>query len=60
MVQVCAVILILIALLAIVRKLIIIDIWPGEVPQLLVLAAATFSLGGTYWLIREQDRRERE
>jgi uncharacterized membrane protein (DUF373 family) len=54
------VILILIALLAIVRKLIIIDISPGEASQLLVLAAATLSLGGVYWLIREHDRRERE
>jgi uncharacterized membrane protein (DUF373 family) len=59
-VQVRAVILILIALLAIVRKLIIIDISPGEASQLLVLAAATLSLGGVYWLIREHDRRERE
>jgi len=51
---------ILIALLAIVRKLIILDISPGDAPQLLALAVATLSLGGVYWLIRDQDRRERE
>jgi uncharacterized membrane protein (DUF373 family) len=55
-VQVRAVILI--ALLAIVRKLIILDISPGDAPQLLALAAATLSLGGVYWLVRDQDRRE--
>jgi uncharacterized membrane protein (DUF373 family) len=54
-VQVRAVILI--ALLAIVRKLIILDISPGDAPQLLALAVATLSLGGVYWLVRDQDRR---
>ena len=57
-VQVRAVILI--ALLAIVRKLIILDIAPGDAPQLLALAVATLSLGGVYWLVRDQDRRERD
>jgi uncharacterized membrane protein (DUF373 family) len=57
-VQVRAVILI--ALLAIVRKLIILDISPGDAPQLLALAVATLSLGGVYLLVRDQDRRERE
>jgi uncharacterized membrane protein (DUF373 family) len=57
-VQVRAVILI--ALLAIVRKLIILDISPGDAPHLLALAVATLSLGGVYWLVRDQDRRERE
>jgi uncharacterized membrane protein (DUF373 family) len=52
-VQVRAVILI--ALLAIVRKLIILDISPGDAPQLLALAAATLALGGVYWLVRDQD-----
>jgi uncharacterized membrane protein (DUF373 family) len=55
-VQVRAVILI--ALLAIVRKLIILDISPGDAPQLLALAVATLSLGGVYWLVRDQERRE--
>ena len=57
-VQVRAVILI--ALLAIVRKLIILDIAPGDAPQLLALAVATLSLGGVYWLVRDQHRREQE
>ena len=57
-VQVRAVVLI--ALLAVVRTLIILDILPGEAPQLLALAIATLSLGGVYWLVRDQDRRERE
>jgi uncharacterized membrane protein (DUF373 family) len=57
-VQVRAVILI--ALLAIVRKLIILDISPSDAPQLLALAVATLSLGGGYWLVRDQDRREQE
>jgi uncharacterized membrane protein (DUF373 family) len=57
-VQVRAVILI--ALLAIVRKLIILDISPGDAPQLLALAVATLSLGGVYWLVRDQERRERD
>jgi uncharacterized membrane protein (DUF373 family) len=57
-VQVRAVILI--ALLAIVRKLIILDISPSDAPQLLALAVATLSLGGVYWLVRDQERREQE
>ena len=44
---------------AIVRKLIILDISPGDAPQLLALAVATLSLGGVYWLVRDQDRPER-
>ena len=55
-VQVRAVILI--ALLAVVRKLIILDISPGDAPQLLALAVATLALGAVYWLVRDQDRRE--
>jgi hypothetical protein len=45
---------ILIALLVIVRKLIILDISPGDAPQLLALAAATLALG----VRDEEDRRE--
>jgi uncharacterized membrane protein (DUF373 family) len=56
-VQVRAVILI--ALLAVVRKLIILDISPSDAPQLLALAVATLALGAVYWLVRDQDRRER-
>ena len=54
-VQVRAVILI--AMLAIVRKLIILDLATTEALQLIALAAATLSLGGVYWLVRDQDRR---
>jgi uncharacterized membrane protein (DUF373 family) len=57
-VQVRAVILI--AMLAIVRKLIILDIDTTAVSQLLSLAAAILSLGAVYWLVRDQDRRESE
>jgi uncharacterized membrane protein (DUF373 family) len=56
-VQVRAVILI--ALLAVVRKLIILDISPSDAPQLLALAVATLALGAVYWLVRDQDRQER-
>ena len=48
----------LIALLAIVRKLMIIDLSEGEAQQVFALAAAILALGAVYWLVREQDRRE--
>jgi len=48
----------LIALLAIVRKLMIIDLSEAEAQQVLALAAAILALGAVYWLVREQDRRE--
>ena len=50
---------ILIALLAIVRKLMIIDLTTTDAPQLFALAAAILALGGVFWLVRDQDRRER-
>jgi uncharacterized membrane protein (DUF373 family) len=50
---------ILLALLAIVRKLIIIDLATTEAAQLFALSAAILSLGAVYWLVRDQDRRER-
>src|SRR5690349_15833913 len=49
---------ILLALLAIVRKVIILDLTSTEGMQLLALAAAILALGAVYWLIRDQDRRE--
>ena len=49
---------ILIALLAVVRKLIIIDLSVTEANQLLALSAAIIALGGVFWFVREQDRRE--
>jgi uncharacterized membrane protein (DUF373 family) len=51
---------ILIAILAIVRKFIILDLTATNALQLLALAAAILSLGGVYWMVREQDRRQSE
>jgi uncharacterized membrane protein (DUF373 family) len=48
---------VLIALLAIVRKLMIIDLSVTEALQLFALAAAILALGIVYWLVRDQDRR---
>ena len=48
----------LIALLAIVRKLMIIDLSEAEAQQVFALAAAIMALGAVYWFVREQDRRE--
>ena len=49
---------ILIAMLAIVRKLLIIDLSATDAFHLFALSAAVLALGAVYWLIREQDRRE--
>jgi len=56
-VQVRAVILI--AMLAIVRKFILLDLSQTDSIQLFGLATAILSLGAVYWLVRDQDRRER-
>lgn len=48
---------ILIAMLAIVRKLIILDLSKTDAGQLFALAAAILALGVVYWLVRDQDRR---
>jgi uncharacterized membrane protein (DUF373 family) len=50
---------ILIALLAIVRKLLILDLTHTEALQLFALSTAIVALGGVYWLVRDQDRRPR-
>jgi hypothetical protein len=42
-----------------VRKLIILDLATTEAAQLFALSAAVLSLGAVYWLVRDQDRRER-
>ena len=47
---------ILIALLAIVRKLIILDLASTDALQLFALAAAILALGAVYWLVRDQGR----
>lgn len=57
-VQVRAVVMI--AMLAVVRKFIIIDLGEVEAMKLLALGAAMLSLGIVYWLVRDQDRREAE
>ncbi len=49
----------LIALLAVVRKLIILDLAHTEALNLLALAAAIIALGAAYWLVRDPDRRKR-
>ena len=49
---------VLIALLALVRKFIIIDATHVEPVTLLGLAAAVLALGAVYWLMRDQDRRD--
>jgi len=49
---------ILIALLAVVRKLMILDLAATDALQLLALAAAILALGGVHWLVRDQDRRD--
>jgi uncharacterized membrane protein (DUF373 family) len=57
-VQVRAVLLI--ALLAVVRKLILLDLKTTDAVQLLALAAAILALGAAYWMVRDQDRRRTE
>jgi uncharacterized membrane protein (DUF373 family) len=48
---------VLIALLALVRKFIIIDAAHVDPMALIGLAAAVLALGAIYWLMRDQDRR---
>ncbi len=50
-------VVLLIALLALARKFIILDIKETSAAPLLALAAVTLVLGITYWLIRERDER---
>jgi uncharacterized membrane protein (DUF373 family) len=50
-------VLLLIALLAIARKFIVLDLGSVDAAQLLGLAAITLGLGIAYWLIRERDDR---
>jgi len=49
---------VLIAILAVVRKLIILDFATTDAAELLALVAATLSLGAVHWLVRDQDKRE--
>jgi uncharacterized membrane protein (DUF373 family) len=50
---------ILIALLALARKVIIVDLFAAAPAGLVALAALTLALGVTYWLMRERDDRDR-
>ena len=50
---------VLLAMLAILRKLIILDLAATEAVKLLGLSTAIVALGGVYWLVREQDRKEK-
>jgi uncharacterized membrane protein (DUF373 family) len=47
---------VLIALLAILRKLIILDLSSTGADQLFALATAIFALGIVYWLVRDPDK----
>jgi uncharacterized membrane protein (DUF373 family) len=49
---------VLIALLALVRKFIIIDTAKIEPVILIGMAAAVLALGAVYWMMRDQDRRD--
>ena len=49
--------IVLIALLAVVRKVIIVDLFDTTPASVAALAALVVALGGTYWLIRERDER---
>jgi uncharacterized membrane protein (DUF373 family) len=48
-------VVLLIALLALARKFIILDLSATAANQLFGLAAVTLALGATYWLVRERD-----
>ena len=50
-------VVLLIALLALARKFIILDLKEVSADQLIGLAAVTLVLGVTYWLLRERDER---
>jgi uncharacterized membrane protein (DUF373 family) len=50
----------MIALLAICRKAIILDLRETDAPQLFALAAAILALGVVYWLICGSDQRLRD
>jgi uncharacterized membrane protein (DUF373 family) len=49
---------VLIALLAVIRKLLILDPNAADALHLFALSAAIVALGGVYWLVRYGDRRE--
>jgi uncharacterized membrane protein (DUF373 family) len=48
---------VMIALLAICRKVIILDLTENDAMHILALAAAILALGVVYWLMRDSDQR---
>jgi len=50
-------VVLLIALLAVARKFIVLDLMDNSVGHLFALAAITAALGAAYWLMRERDDR---
>lgn len=50
--------IVLIALLAIARKFIILDLSETSAGKIAALAGAALALGAVHWLVRDQDRRE--
>lgn len=50
--------IVLIALLAIARKFIILDLGETSPAKIAALAGAALALGAVHWLVRDQDRRE--
>lgn len=50
--------IVLIALLAVVRKFIIVDLGATSPAKIAALAGAALALGAVYWLVRDQDMRE--
>ena len=48
---------VLIAMLAVIRKFIIIDLSSETANQMFALAAGIIALGGVYWLVRDQDQK---
>ena len=49
--------IVLIGMLATVRRLIVLDLKDFDIGETLALAAAILALGIVYWLVRDQDRR---
>lgn len=52
--------IVLIALLAVSRKFIILDLSETEPAKIATLAWAALALGAVHWLVRDQDRREQD
>jgi uncharacterized membrane protein (DUF373 family) len=48
---------VLIAMLAVIRKFIILDLSSTTANQMFALAAGVVALGAVYWLVRDQDRK---